>query len=223
MESLKTYDNSLMNNEHYRKHEEMLPYIGKKYDENKILIISESSFVPKEIRNQLEDDWYEITNKEYIEKTIGNNSNFRKVIAQMSKGKGHRIFHNIANALKDANQNFTLENIAWYNFFQKPASYGKSIKPTKLDKEIAIKVFITVIETLKPNLVIFVSSLSFKELKDKRAWCSELNGHKYDKYEIPIGIVPHPNSKWWNTKCKNHGDRTGKEKFIEIINSHFKN
>lgn len=221
MESLKTYDGVLLKNEHYSKHSEMLPFIGGNFDKSRILIISESHYVPKKIKNQLGDDWYEDKNSDYITKILQNHTNTRGVIAQITKGKGHGLFHNLRNALKTANQEFSLNDIAWYNFYQKPAEFGKSIKPTELDKKNAISVFETVLEVLKPKLVIFVSRLSFNELQGYREWNKEKRGHFYKNFNIPLAVVPHPSCQWWNKASKEQHKRSGKQKFIEILNDHF--
>ncbi len=216
----------LLQNEHYSIHREMLPFIGSNFDDNRILIVAESHYVPKSIKHQLGDEWYDISSSDFIKKTLQNNTNSRGVIAQISKGKGHGLFHNIGNALKAANQKYSLNDIAWYNFYQKPAEFGKSIKPTELDKKKAISVFETILDVLKPKLVIFVSRLSFNELKGHKKWNKEKNGHIYKNFNIPMCVVPHPTCQWWNKesfehKDKNGNSRTGKQKFIDIIKEHF--
>jgi hypothetical protein len=152
MESLKSFDEALLKNEHYRIHQEMLPFVGENYDENRILIISESHFVPKEIKNQLDDNWYKTNDIVYLEKTMGKNSDTRCVIAQTAKGKGHSMFHNLSNALKEVDPKLSLKDIAWYNFYQNLAAFGKSIIPSDLDKTVAIEVFEHNLNVLKPNL-----------------------------------------------------------------------
>lgn len=221
MESVTKYDEVLLKNEHYANHPEMLPYIGENFDITRLLIIAESHFVPKGIDLQLGNEWYNKQTEEFFKKIDGN-SNTRSVIANVSKGKGHILFYNISSALKLVNSNFSLKDIAWYNFYQNLATTGKSLKPNEKDKKIALEVFETILETLNPKLVIFVSTLSFNELKGKRKWNKLLNGHQYKDYNIPIGIVPHPTSQWWNVVSKTHGNRTGKQKFIDIVNSHIK-
>jgi hypothetical protein len=223
MECLKSYDEALLKNEHYSIHQEMLPFVGENFNKHRILIISESHFVPKEINNQLDDKWYEEKSEDYLNKTIENNSNTRKVIANFTGGKGHSMFHNLSNALKEVDPKLSLKDITWYNFYQNLAAFGKSIKnPSPKDKKNALEVFEHNLEVLNPNLVIFVSILSFNELKSYREWSNELNGHKYKSFKIPLAIVPHPTSQWWNKKSEVHGNRTGKQKFIEILKSSLK-
>ena len=57
-------------------------------------------------------------------------------------------------------------------------------------------------------------------LNKDRIWSNEINGHKYKNFDIPLGLVPHPTSVWWNKKSKLHIDRTGKQKYIDIMNDH---
>lgn len=212
-----TFDELLKENSHFNNHPEMLPYIGENYANKRILIISESHFVPKNIKYQPDDTWYSGL---YDIKSVSNNSNTRDVMKQVFLGKGHILFSNLSDALKQTNSNIDLRDISWYNFFQKPAAYGVSIKPTDLDIQIALEIFEENLNILKPKLVVFISTLSFKYLNNDRVWSKEINGHKYKKFDIPIGIVPHPTSVWWNKKSKLHNNKTGKQKFIDIINDH---
>ena len=43
--SIKDYDDELKKIEHYKKHNEMLPYIGKHYKQARILLVGESHYV----------------------------------------------------------------------------------------------------------------------------------------------------------------------------------
>ena len=211
------YDQSLKEHFHFNTHQEMLPYIGSNFDDKRILILSESHFVPSKEQGQPSDDWYE---KTFDITQMKNNTNTRAVIAEVLKNKGHIMFTNLLDGLQKSNSKCNLNDIAWCNFFQKPASKGESIKPTIKDNEISLEVFEKILETIKPSLVIFVSVLSFKTLHKYRTWNKDLNGHKYKEYNIPLAIIPHPTSVWWNKPSKTHQNRTGKQKFIDVINDH---
>jgi hypothetical protein len=210
------FKNKLYQIDHYSRHREMIPFIGANFMKHRILIISESHFMPKKEQEQPSDEWY---SSNFDSSILEGNTNTNNVMLQHFSKKGHVLFRNIENALKTVDSSMDLNDIAWYNFFQKPARFGLSIKPTAMDKEIALETFEEVLKVLKPEIVVFVSSLSFGCLSKHREWNDELKCHQFKNYTSPIGIVPHPTSRWWNTVCKAYNNKTGKEKFINFINN----
>jgi hypothetical protein len=76
---------------------------------------------------------------------------------------------------------------------------------------------LVLIETLKPDKIIFVSSKAYNDFK--------INSTVNLRKQLPfIGSVPHPSaSSWWNRSSPKYGINskgkiaTGKEKFERII------
>lgn len=224
--SLKLYDEKLMEDDHFKIHSEMLPYIGSKYVEQKILVISESHFVPISNNNIPSDnEWYNPKDIDFLLHSIEYNTFTREIIEKFfSEKKSHRLFLNINNALKETKLILGIENIAWYNFFQKPAFNKDSIKPTRIDCEIAERVFEKVIETLNPNLIILTSVKSFNFILPNLKWIDEKQAYNYKNFPFKIDFVAHPNSNWWNRKSLKYSikntnqPRTGRQKFIDFVN-----
>ncbi|PWH86289.1 hypothetical protein [Brumimicrobium oceani] len=221
------YDDKLMEINHYKKHPQMMPYVGEDYDTYKILIISESHYVPDNFKGDI-SNWYDNPTLELVNSMKGN-TNTRGVINNFfdKNRKGHRLFHNINSALKNGNKNIDLKSVAWYNFYQKPAKHKKEFKKdNSLDKKIAIEVFEENIKILDPKLIFFVSKNAFGSLQNgkgdykDRKWCEILKGHKFKNHQVPIQVAVHPNCSWWNRK---HGQRkeTGKQQFERKIRNHF--
>lgn len=204
------FDNQLSEANHFKVHKEMLPYIGENYESTGLLIIAESHFMPQSNPKQPEDDWYD---KDVNCFKTDNNTNTREILSNIKK---HRIFSTIEKALKCGEIENGLSKIAFYNFYQKPAKHKVSIRPTPKDKEVAICIFKHILSVLQPKMVIFVSSKAFGELKDRK-WDTGMGAHKYREIEIPIHVVPHPTSPWWNRKNKQSNNFTGKEKFIFAV------
>ena len=211
--------NQLKQINHYTIHPEMVPFIGENYLNHKILIISESHFMPKKEQRQPSDEWY---SSDFDQAVLEGNTNTNNVMLQHFSKKGHVLFRNLENALQKVDASLDLNDISWYNFFQKPAKFGVSIKPTTKDKEIALDTFDEIIKTLEPKIIVFVSSLSFGSLLKNRKWNHELRCHQFKNYNSRIGVVPHPTSRWLNTVCKSYNNKTGKQKFIDFINNQLK-
>jgi hypothetical protein len=217
------FDNDLLTINHYKTHSQMLPYIGENYDKYKVLIISESHYVPSGYKEDINtQNWYQNPTSELITSLEGN-TNTRDVIGNFFNKKGHKLFINLNDSLKKAVEGLGLEGVAWYNFYQKPAKHKTELNnPHDEDIKVAIEVFEGVINILKPSLIIFVSMNAFGALQkgsggaNDRKWNPELRAHQFKNFQIPILTVSHPNSPWWNRK---HGEakQSGKEKFERII------
>ncbi|MDO9153359.1 MAG: hypothetical protein Q7U47_06585 [Paludibacter sp.] len=88
----------------------------------------------------------------------------------------------------DANENI-FDHFTFYNFFLRPAqNEGDQLHIDKNDKIEANNVFEKIIQILKPEIVIFLSS---------KAW-NNCNVKKND--DIYINFTAHPSSIWWNRK-----------------------
>lgn len=211
------FDNQLNEIAHYQIHKEMLPFVGARFNETKILLISESHYVPKECKETITDDWYK--NRNFVQHLKGNH-NTRNV----ANGGNHPLFKSIVSASKEVNPALDFSCFAWYNFYQKPAQHKDSIKKglTNDDKKIAREVFEKVITILQPSAVIFLSKLAFDELwfddagKRARRWNNEKHCHNFKDYDLPMYSVQHPNSAWWN-KISGKNNMTGKQRFKNVL------
>lgn len=191
-------ENELLKIDIFSIYNNLIPYIGKSYKQYKILIIGESHFLEENVKEQIKDDFYE-GNLDKYEPYIKENINILNNSYECTRKKLHPIHKNILNALKNNNLDYT--NIAYYNFFLKPAKYRTTINLTKKDIEVANNVIKEIINILTPRIIIFVS---------KKAY---LNYHNREKNSF---YVQHPTCHWWHKKSTNQ-KLYGKEKFIDII------
>lgn len=207
----KDYDDKMLEISFFKKYPHMIPFIGKDFDSYKILILAESYYLPEYSSIHHNDDWYEESIKSLKNEEINWSSPIQIINDDFLHWdklvSGHTIYNSLKIALEDVikNQN-VFENIAFYNFFQRPAIYTESLNVTKKDSEIANEVFKQVISILNPNIIYFVSKKAHDHLKLK-----DLNPDIQNK----IIYTPHPATAWWNKKMKSYGNKTGKEIFKE--------
>lgn len=208
------YDDDLSKIDHYKKHPEMMPYIGKHYNEARILLVGESHYCSDKInhveKEYLNNNWYnqktpnDFTDKKYF--------NTRYVVENFLKGnrsRSHSMFRNPAKGLIEAldltNENITDSEIfsacAFMNYFQRPeVNQGKTMKCTSEDKENAKYVFKSAVAILKPKLIIFLTQKSYD------CYCEDEPINDNDK----IYAVSHPTCKHW------YGEN-GLDKFINLV------
>lgn len=213
---------------HLQKHPNYLPHIGKNFEQSnqRILIVAESHFVHDKFNNLMTaDNWY--NNPEKIYSTLGNCCNWfktRSVVETYFEQKKHNkiepsltIFSNLEKAYRTVFKDACLfEECVYINYFQRPAEKkGDSIVIDQRDSKIALQNLLVLIDILKLDKVIFVSSKAYKDFISHTT--------KEQRKELPfVGSVPHPSaSSWWNRKSTKYGlngsKATGREKFERII------
>lgn len=229
MESVFEYEDKLLQRlDNLQKHNSFLPHIGEKYNSMtpKILIVAESHYLPEEFNNIISvDDWYNNPKKVY--ESLNNKAkswiNTKEVIKHYQKEKiktgGLSIFNNLEKSFRTIYKGINLfEVCAYINYFQRPAELkGETIKVRPMDSEVALKNLLVLIDVIKPDKVIFVSSKAYDDFKSNTTISVRNN--------LPfIGSVPHPSaSSWWNRPSKKYGLNekgevaNGREKFERII------
>ena len=129
------------------------------------------------------------------------------------RNKAHSIWRNSFAAINQHGPRYldlrrVADDIAFYNFFPRPARHGDSLAVETLDIEIANAVFQHNCRTLKPTAVVFLSSLARRNCKEPAA------------VGVPIASCPHPGCVWWNRPSKKYGNLSGKqvlEKFVDEL------
>lgn len=215
---------------HFSNYPEMLPFIGSHWVQSKrILLIGESHYFPFfEVHESYFIKWYDLNSKDLTEgqkSYITTRKNFVKI-----KSGGHSkpllLYYNLQKAVREAvnfkDEQFVFNEFCFYNYFQKPASANeikgenRSIDPTKEDKEFAFKTFEKFVDIVKPKNVIFVSKKSYDAFNEVKSQGKAIFSN------IKIDFVPHAGRQWWNRKSKAYGNRTGKQKFIDILENCYK-
>ncbi len=232
METLQTkkFDEQLIKKiTHLEKYPEMLPFIGKNWEiSKKILLIGESHYLPfNEIKEYSDFDfdknWYE-GNSSGLDENHKKYITTRNNVITLEKGKYEKplaLYFNIKRAVLEVGEltgsNMVFDKFSFYNYFQKPAyvfeqkNEDRSIKPIELDKKIAFETFNKIIEIIEPKFIIFISKKSFNSFNQSRLQ------NNIPFKEIFIDYVPHAGRPWWNRTSKEYGNKTGKQKFMDII------
>ena len=191
------FDNDLLKFQHFSNYPNFLPYIGKEFSKSKkrVLIIAESHYFPDKdfYKNIIIDDFYQ-------RKINFDDINFMFTRFELTRKKTHRIHKNIG-----VYANYS--EIAYYNFFLRPAISKLSINAKSIDKEVANNAFKIIVETLSPNRIIFVSKKSY----------DSLTAENKNLYQDKISYCVHPNSVWWNKSMKKYNGKNGKEIFKSIL------
>lgn len=213
---------------HLQKHPNYLPHIGKHFEQSKqrIMIVAESHYLHKKYNGSITSkEWYE--NPETIYAKIGGDKgwfNTREVLQTYFRDKknnviknGLKLFQNLEIAYKTVfKSNELFDDCVFINYYQRPAeNQGDSIKVHSVDSKVALENVLVLIEVLKLDKIIFVSSKAYNDFI--------INTTQKQREKLPyIGTVPHAAaSSWWNRKTRKYGINgglaTGKEKFERII------
>jgi len=211
---------------HYTKYPEMLPFIGKSFEkmETKVILIGESHY--------FDDDAYEVHEWEDAKKNWYHNSssalekwktnyintrlNFHIIEVEKEFKKPHTNYWNMRSAIKDSklaliDNEQIFQNIAYFNYFQRPSfNSGESILNSQEDNEVAFDTFSKLINFLKPKKIIFNSAKAM----DTFNW-----SNKGNELNSKIYRTPHAASSWWNRESSKTNWKTGREYFIQILNS----
>ena len=211
----KEFDKDLKTIDHYFRFPAMKPYIGENYGKNghsKILLIGESNYLPKKsMVHKNAEQWYQADQSRLTNDEI-NWIHCRQLLECNWKSNGHMIYRelesNLKKYFKTNNDLRAMTNVAYINGFQRPSpETGESIKKflNKIDYKISSDVLSKVIEIISPDVVIFVSKLTWDRLRWRL---------KIDK-EIKIDFTCHPGTggRYWHNK----NYKNGKKKFNKIL------
>ena len=220
-ESTELFDKKLNEIEHYQKFPAMRPFIGQNYgniDSKKIMLVAESHYLPpKSTISKNPENWYNSTQSDLSDAEVAW-INTRNILKGNWKPAGHMIFRELNTRMAEfmnIDGARAMNNVAFMNGFQRPApETGNSIRNfcKKIDYDIGAQTIKIVIKIIKPDLVIFVSKLSW----DKIRWKippSEL--------EVKYDFVCHPGTggRYWHNPNYKHGLKKFKLLIENKINS----
>ncbi|MFY0991136.1 hypothetical protein [Halomonas sp. C05BenzN] len=193
----------------YQRYPLLKPFVGSDYGRNgpRILLIAESHYLPRESTVHGDPErWYRGVEGDLCSTHEQPWMRTRRILNKPLKGwtaKGHAIYRNIESALLKAGlpaNDSVFRQVAFMNAFQRPAKHGDSIKQTKQDIEVAVETINQVIEALRPDHIVFVST------KAKRTVGKQLGQNSFG--------VHHPACPWWNRK---QDGVNSKQRFINHI------
>lgn len=226
-----------MNNKYLEKFPCMHPWIGKNYEDKnhkRLLVMGTSHYLPDGSTIQIDaQKWYNDIKQNDLnpeeQSYITTIEITKDAIYERINHLPYRIYKNISEELNqqkclnpdDYTENF--EHIAFYNYFLRPAEKTKSsVNVKEIDKAEA-KVFLKwFIETHKPDLIIFTSSIAgntFIKTHQAEITCSSKVTGILSNYNIPFVVCPHPANAHWNTACPKYGNIKGHELFTKFLDN----
>lgn len=214
------FDSQFLRAHHLKIYPNLLPWVGNGYRAAtlKILLLGESHYLPKGVSYHHDvDDWYsgiQIASVEDL-KWITTRSIIKNGLQNGWKGASKTIYRNLSSTLVAANFSpieAPFASLAYMNFFQRPAEKtGESLRVKDADRRVGAATVTHVASCLKPNLVIFCSSLAWRVANDERLLLT------LKSQGCGFGGVPHPASAWWNRKSLIREGRTGRQVFCDLV------
>ena len=213
--STEFFDEKLDLIEHYQKFPVMKPFVGKNFGQGnsrKIMFVAESHYLPPNSTiSRIPEKWYK-SNQKYLTNEEIEWINTRKILGGNWKPAGHMIFRELDTRMSEfmnVEKFRAMTNVAFMNGFQRPApETGDSIKNfcKPIDYKIGANTIKEVVNIIEPDLVIFVSKLSW----DKLRWKIPKS-----KSEVKYDFVCHPGTggRYWHSKKYEHGLK----KFKKIV------
>lgn len=195
----------------------MTPFVGRRFTGStgpRILLVGESHYLPEpSTQHHDADGWYSGSSATLTDKEIGwisTASIVRHACEDGFKNKAHWIWKHAFQAINEAGPGYerfvdVAEDVAFYNFFQRPALKGKSLRPTAQDVAVANEVFGETVRTLEPRAVAFISQRAWRNFRGKKT------------FELPMVGTAHPTCAHWNRVSRSYGDRTGKQVLIDFV------
>jgi len=199
----------------YRQYPMMEPYVGDNFHGDGIpalLIIGESHYLEEGVTVHLDPGaWYSGSSANMLPEQlewIDNSAILRK--SRAKNFSSHTHFRNAFRVINDFGPRYddftrVADDIAYYNFFLRPALEGTSLDVCAQDVAIANEAFITHFTKLQPTAVIFLSMKAFGEF------------HHSLPEAVPVVATPHPSRPWWNRVAETYGYRRGRDVLADFI------
>jgi len=201
-----SYTPSLSSLPFYKSHPYMLPFVGDEYESpkhKKLLLIGESHYMPEgsAVHHDV-NSWY---GNPVLTSDEQDWCNTRGTREWKSGRFGKEIDRCLKQVCPDVESGW--QQVASYNYFLRPADDRQSIEDLwmahggeSLDREQAIRNLISVLEILRPNLVVFLSSKVCK-CAETDDYPKYFRGNLWD-WTLARGIdycyTMHPSSVHWN-------------------------
>lgn len=189
----------------------MTPHVGTKYNPGggrSLLLIGESHYLPEaSTQHLMATTWYsgDYTSLNPIELSwISTAEIIAKSRADNFKNKAHSIYRRALEEInaygpKYLDYKMVANDVVYYNYFQRPALKGKSLRVEKQDVEIADERFLELYVQHRPAVVVFLSKLAYRHCDSCR------------KPGVRVVVTPHPGCWHWYRIAKSYGNRRGRE------------
>ena len=195
----------------FNRFPELVPTFPANFGDNErkhksLLLIAESNYFDNRDINNSDfldaDKWYLCPDAKLIPK-------YRE--SDVSTDIGYKTFEKvfgiIRKVLKENHIEYgsrLLDEAGFYNYFLRPAYNNgktKGFKPQAIDKEVAGEALEGILRIAKPELIIFLSKLAFKEFEIYRS------ARHLDFGNMIFEHVSHPANFWWNRDDGKYGKR----------------
>jgi hypothetical protein len=202
----------------YRQYPMMRPYVGKHFHSPNIpslLLIGESHYLLKTSTQHLSaETWYASSSDSLSEderEWIHTGDVMKLALANNFALPSHRCI--LRNPLWEINEygprypdcRRVADDVAFYNFFLRPALEGDSLDVCDLDVRFANDAFRLHYEALKPTHIVFLS----RHAQDYF--------HPSELPSVPVITTPHPCSQWWNRVAQEYGNKRGRDILAEFV------
>ena len=147
--------------EHLRRYPCMQPWIGSEYRESRILVVGESHYMPEGSTINLHpESWYNSTQENLADCELAYIHTVKCVEYRLS-GEGRATLRN--NAYVRINRVVPFNQIAFFNYFFRPASYKQGIGSVGIeqsDLKVSQEIMRWFVKQHQPRLVIVASKLA---------------------------------------------------------------
>ncbi len=216
--------------EHYRRFPCMKPWKGPRYEHprhKKLLVIGESHYLPQTSTLHRDLRWYSADENQlglvqdndghwYEERGwICPNAIIGVDLKRDPTNRAFIIYREVAFEVNDflgrphSDYLDAVHDIAFYNYFQRPALARKGLRVEQQDRDVAAEVLKWNVCDLKPDVIIVASI---------KAWG---NGAAQTLRQVdgPICFrdVPHPARSGWDKRLGRYDEETGRERFRQIL------
>ncbi|MBP5456363.1 MAG: hypothetical protein J6Y37_07665 [Paludibacteraceae bacterium] len=211
---------------------------------SRLLIVAESNYFEDEAESVYKsvfknpEAWYQGEDRQHLIPTTGKEPEEYKVKVSNWKAK-YPPFDRLRDSMNAVSNGIHCERIfdeaMFYNYFLRPATVkvvrGKKNLTFKkdcaqIDRDVAGIALCGIIETAKPDIVIFISKYAYDEFRNYIKACGNKNsfrdfGNCFEltgEINVRIEFVNHPShpAGWWNYKTGN-----GKQKFERLLREYW--
>jgi hypothetical protein len=201
----------------YKQYPMMCPYEGGNFSRRRVrlLLIGESHYLPERSSQHLcAETWYAGSSETLSSEERGYIDTATLISAARAEAFANRSHRAMwGNPLKEINEHGpryedyrrVADDIAFYNFFLRPAIKGKSLTVSDSDVEFANRAFHIHYDRLKPTAVVFLSTLARRHL------------HLSKPLGVPVITTPHPGCVWWNRKATKYDGKRGRDILADYL------
>lgn len=179
------------------------PFIGSNYEisKDRILVIGESHYCSAK-ENCCFNNNSEIKCNDFTQNILNKYINYKK--GKVKHEKWMNTFTKFSNVIfgKKLSKSETIiffKELSFYNYLQYPMP-GPRIAPSEIQFLSSYNFFLKTVESLKPRIIFFWGYRLWNNIPKKNIEINELLNNINTINGIPIIVIPHPSTKYYNYK-----------------------